>query len=91
MTTRLSPEANTEEHSLEELIDSGAAEPAEWVNKQGTRRWWIMSPESNFIHAWEAGAYTTLVHFSAQPEPFLTLKTALVHLNTPCTPALNTP
>jgi len=33
----------------------------------------------------------TLVHFSAQLEPFLTLNTSPERLNTPSTPALNTP
>jgi len=33
----------------------------------------------------------TLVHFSAQPEPFLTFNTSPKPLNTPSTPALNTP
>jgi len=33
----------------------------------------------------------TLVHFSAQPEPLLTLNTSPQRLNTPCIPALNTP
>jgi len=37
----------------------------------------------------EAGAYTRLVHFSAQHEPCLTLKHTLRTLNTPQTP-LNT-
>jgi len=33
----------------------------------------------------------TLVHFSAQPEPFLTLNTSPKRLNTPSTPALDNP
>jgi len=33
----------------------------------------------------------TLVHFSAQPQPFLTLKTSPTALNTPSTPAINIP
>jgi len=33
----------------------------------------------------------TLVHFSAQPEPFLTLKTSQRRVNTPSTPAKITP
>jgi len=33
----------------------------------------------------------TLVHYSAQLEPFLTLNTSPKRLNTPSTPALNTP
>jgi len=33
----------------------------------------------------------TLVHFSAQPEPFLTLNTSPKRVNTPSIPALNTP
>jgi len=32
----------------------------------------------------------SLVHFSAQPEPFLTLNASLKRLNTPSTPAFNT-
>jgi len=36
-----------------------------------------------------AGAY--LVHFLAEPEPFLTLNTSPKRLNTPSTPALSTP
>ena len=33
----------------------------------------------------------TLLHFSAQPEPFLALKTSPQRLNTPSSPAINTP
>ena len=33
----------------------------------------------------------TLVYFSAQPEPLLTLKTSPKRLSTPSTPAINTP
>jgi hypothetical protein len=37
------------------------------------------------------GQGLTLFHFSAQPEPFLTLNTFRKRLNNPSTPALNTP
>ena len=37
------------------------------------------------------GQGLTLVHFSAQPEPFLTLNTSSKRLNTPSTPAFHTP
>jgi hypothetical protein len=33
----------------------------------------------------------TLVRFTAQPEPFLTLHTSLKRVNTPSDPALNSP
>ena len=35
------------------------------------------------------GQGLTLVHFSAQPKPFLILKTSQKRLNTPSTPAMN--
>ena len=39
----------------------------------------------------QQGQGLTLVHFSAQPEPFLSFKTSPKRLNTPSTPAINAP
>jgi len=49
-----------------------------------------VKPEKYVIPiAYEAGAYTRPL--SPQPEPFLTPKTSHKRLNTPSTPAMNTP
>jgi len=47
-------------------------------------------------YIWVLVVYTiwqglTLVHFSAQPEPFLTFNTSPKRLKNPSTPALNSP
>jgi hypothetical protein len=51
-------------------------------------------PRPGVVHASiiECGMqqWLTVVHFSAQPEPFLTLNTSSKRLSTPSTPALNT-
>jgi hypothetical protein len=41
--------------------------------------------------AWHLGQGLTLLHFSAQPERFLTLKTSPRRLSTPSTPVISTP
>jgi len=54
--------------------------------------WYRRGEEGLFLSpelAFRSG--TTLVHFSAQPESFLTLNTSPKRVNTPSTPASTTP
>jgi len=61
------------------------------VKCDGTGAMIVEELEREVREAVARGQGLTLVHFSAQPKPFLTLNTSPERLNTPFSSAFNTP